>query len=60
MKLEKVDKIEILKIDIEGAEFQVITQFLQKQTVCQVIDQIFNIFSKIRCTFSYDMRNVTS
>ncbi|PAV91464.1 hypothetical protein WR25_11334 [Diploscapter pachys] len=44
MKLEKVDKIEILKIDIEGAEYQVMTQFLQKQTVCQILIEIHSSY----------------
>ncbi|PAV88881.1 hypothetical protein WR25_07471 [Diploscapter pachys] len=44
MKLEKVDKIEILKIDIEGAEFEVMTQFLQKQTVCQILIEIHSTY----------------
>lgn len=36
MILEKVDKVEILKIDIEGAEYAVLAQFLEKNVVCQV------------------------
>ena len=36
MKLEGVDSIEILKIDIEGAEYEVVIPFLEKHSVCQV------------------------
>ncbi|PAV89184.1 hypothetical protein WR25_06184 [Diploscapter pachys] len=32
------------QIDIEGAEFQVMTQFLQKQTVCQILIEIHSTY----------------
>mgnify|MGYP001604144128 CR=1 FL=1 len=40
MILEKVEKLEILKIDIEGAEYQVMSQFLEKNVVCQVFTHL--------------------
>lgn len=36
MKLEEVDKIEILKINIEGGEYEALIPFLEKHTICQV------------------------
>ena len=37
MKSEGITSVELLKIDIEGAEFDVLIPFLEKNTVCQVL-----------------------
>ncbi|PAV83457.1 hypothetical protein WR25_12334 [Diploscapter pachys] len=40
MKLEGVGSIEILKIDIEGAEYEVVIPFLERNSVCQILIEI--------------------
>ncbi|GMT22597.1 hypothetical protein PFISCL1PPCAC_13894, partial [Pristionchus fissidentatus] len=43
MKEINHDHIEILKMDIEGAEFTVLPQFLDTNSVCQIMVEIHNI-----------------
>ena len=44
MKDEGITSVELLKIDVEGAEFDVLIPFLEKNTVCQVF-LIWNVKS---------------
>ncbi|GMT24531.1 hypothetical protein PFISCL1PPCAC_15828 [Pristionchus fissidentatus] len=43
MKKMKHEHIEILKMDIEGAEFTVLPQFLKSNSVCQIMVEIHTI-----------------